>query len=36
MNDDSTITVPTGHGLGVTIDESALKEFSLAQIILKA
>ena len=36
LNDDSTITVPTGHGLGVTMDESALKEFSLAEITLKA
>jgi O-succinylbenzoate synthase len=35
LNDDSTITVPNGAGLGVTIDESALKEFSLAEINLK-
>ncbi len=34
LNDDSTITVPSGHGLGVTIDEAALKEFTLAEIKL--
>jgi len=36
LNDDSTITVPNGHGLGITIDEDALKAFTLAQITLKA
>jgi len=36
LNDDSTISVPTGLGLGVTIDESALKEFSLAETTIKA
>ena len=36
LNDDSTINVPDGHGLGVTIDEGALKQFSLAEITLKA
>ena len=36
LNDDSTITVPMGPGLGVTIDEAVLKEFSLAEIKLKA
>jgi O-succinylbenzoate synthase len=36
LNDDSTIDVPTGHGLGVTIDEDALKEFTLSKITLKA
>jgi O-succinylbenzoate synthase len=30
LNDDSTITVPAAPGLGVTIDEEALKEFTLA------
>jgi len=34
LNDDSTITVPNQPGLGVTIDEEALKEFSLAAITL--
>jgi O-succinylbenzoate synthase len=36
LNDDSTITVPNVAGLGVTIDESALKEFSLAEMTLEA
>jgi len=36
LKDDSTITVPTGPGLGVTIDESALKEFTLSELTLKA
>ena len=35
LNNDSTITVPTGHGLGITINESALKEFSLSETTLK-
>jgi len=34
LNDDSTIDVPNKPGLGVTIDEAALKEFSLASITL--
>jgi O-succinylbenzoate synthase len=34
LNDDSTITVPTGPGLGVTIDEEALKQFTLAKVTL--
>ena len=36
LNDDSTITVPNGPGLGVTVDRAALKEFSLAEIMLRA
>jgi O-succinylbenzoate synthase len=36
LNADSTIDVPDGHGLGVTIDEEALKKFTLLQITLKA
>ncbi len=32
LNPDSTIDVPRGPGLGVTIDEDALKSFSLAQV----
>ena len=36
LNDDSTITVPTAPGLGVTIDQAALKEFSLAELTIKA
>jgi O-succinylbenzoate synthase len=35
LNDDSTITVPTGPGLGVTIDENALKEFTLSTVTIK-
>ncbi len=32
LNSDSTIDVPRGAGLGVTIDEDALKRFSLAAL----
>jgi O-succinylbenzoate synthase len=35
LNEDSTITVPDGPGLGVTIDGAALKEFTLAEITIK-
>jgi o-succinylbenzoate synthase len=35
LNDDSTITVPRGPGLGVTIDEEALKKFTLSAVTLK-
>jgi len=34
LNPDSTIDVPSGPGLGITIDEDALKEFSLAKFPL--
>lgn len=34
LNSDSTITVPDKPGLGVTIDEAALKEFTLATLTL--
>jgi len=36
LNDDSTITVPTGPGLGVTIDKAALKQFTLSELTIKA
>jgi O-succinylbenzoate synthase len=36
LNNDSTIDVPNGHGLRITIDEKALKEFTLSEITLKA
>jgi o-succinylbenzoate synthase len=36
LNDDSTITVPTSPGLGVTIDEGTLKQFTLSELMLKA
>ena len=31
LNADSTITVPNGPGLGVTIDEAALEQFTLSK-----
>jgi O-succinylbenzoate synthase len=36
LNSDSTIDVPTGPGLGVTIDPAALKEFTLTEMLLRA
>ncbi len=36
LNDDSTIDVPNGPGLGVSIDEAALKQFALSEITIKA
>ncbi len=36
LNSASTIDVPSGPGLGVTIDEEALKEFTLSSVTLKA
>ncbi|HVN16142.1 MAG TPA: o-succinylbenzoate synthase [Anaerolineales bacterium] len=36
LNPDSTIDVPSLPGLGVTIDETALKQFTLSEMILKA
>src|SRR5215216_2484670 len=36
LNPDSTIDIPNGHGLGVTIDEDALRQFTLSEITLKA
>lgn len=35
LNNDSTIDVPRGVGLGVTIDEDALSSFTLAHLELK-
>jgi len=34
LNADSTITVPTGPGLGVTVDEAAVKDFSFGEVTL--
>jgi o-succinylbenzoate synthase len=34
LNSDSTIDVPRGAGLGMTIDESALRKFSLATLTI--
>ena len=36
LNEDSTIDVPNGHGLGITIDENALRQFTLSEITIKA
>ena len=36
LNNDSTIDVPEGHGLGITIDEEALRQFTLSETTLKA
>ena len=36
LNDDSTITVPNKPGLGVTIDEDALKGFTLSELTLRS
>ena len=35
LNPDSTIDVPTGPGLGVTVDTSALKKFTQAELHLE-
>ena len=34
LNDDSTITVPAGPGLGVTVDESAVKAFAFGEVVV--
>jgi O-succinylbenzoate synthase len=36
LNSDSTINVPAGPGLGVTIDKAALKKFLLAELTVNA
>ena len=36
LNDDSTIDVPQAPGLGITIDEAALNQYTLSKITLKA
>jgi O-succinylbenzoate synthase len=36
LNADSTITVPNKPGLGVTINEEALKQFTMAELTLRA
>ncbi len=35
LNSDSSITVPDAPGLGISIDNEALKDFSLAELTLK-
>jgi O-succinylbenzoate synthase len=34
LNNDSTITVPEGPGLGVTIDEESLKKFTVTKVTI--
>lgn len=34
LNADSTITVPTGPGLGVTVDEAAVRNFAFGEVSL--
>ena len=36
LNPDSTIDVPNKPGLGITIDNDALKQFTLSEVFLKA
>jgi len=36
LNPDSTIDVPTGPGLGVTIDDEALQKYTLAKLEIKS
>jgi len=36
LTDDSTITVPQKPGLGVTIDDEALRQFTISELTLKA
>lgn len=35
LNPDSTIDVPEGPGLGISIDQAALKEFTLAEVMFR-
>jgi O-succinylbenzoate synthase len=35
LNEGSTITVPTGPGLGVTVDESAVQAFAFGEVVLE-
>ncbi len=35
LNSDSTINVPTGPGLGVTIDEKALQKYTVNTLVMK-
>lgn len=35
LNGDSTITVPSGPGLGITIDSKAFERYTLAKLLLK-
>ena len=35
LNADSTISVPTGPGLGVTVDEKAVKDFAFGKVVVE-
>ncbi len=35
LNPDSTITVPTGPGLGVTVDEARVKEYAFGEVVIR-
>jgi O-succinylbenzoate synthase len=35
LNPDSTIDVPTGPGLGISVDQNALKKYTLAELRLE-
>jgi len=35
LNPNSTINVPTGPGLGVTVDEARVKEFAFGEIVIR-
>jgi O-succinylbenzoate synthase len=35
LNSDSTIAIPHGPGLGITIDKKALADYTLAEMLLK-
>lgn len=35
LNPDSTITVPSGPGLGITVDDAAVEHFSIARLTLQ-
>ncbi len=35
LNAESTITVPTGPGLGVTVDEQAVRDFAFGEVVVQ-
>ncbi len=35
LNPNSTITVPTGPGLGVTVDEARVKEYAFGEVVIR-
>lgn len=36
LNPDSTITVPTAPGLGVTVDEARVKQFAFGEVVIRS